>query len=167
MVALRGLAAVVFGVLAFVWPQAATTAIVLLFGAYALVEGILAVALAVANVVGERRWWVLLEGITSIVIAAITLLWPGITALALVYLVATWAIVTGILQILAAIELRREIANEWLLILSGIASVVFGVVIIMFPGAGALSILWMVAAYAIVFGALLMALGFKVRKLAH
>jgi uncharacterized membrane protein HdeD (DUF308 family) len=167
LLALRGLAAIVFGILAFVWPGATITALVMLFGAYALVEGALAVAMALTNVVGQRRWWVLLEGFTSIAISVITLLWPGVTALALLYLIAAWAIVTGVLEILAAIELRREISNEWLLILSGIASVVFGVLVIVFPGAGALSVLWMIALYAVVFGALLVALSFRVRKLGH
>jgi uncharacterized membrane protein HdeD (DUF308 family) len=167
LLALRGLAAIVFGILAFVWPEATITALVMLFGAYALVEGVLAAAMALTNVVGRRRWWVLLEGLTSIAIAVITLLWPGVTALALLYLIAAWAIVTGVLEILAAIELRREISNEWLLILSGIASVVFGVLVIVFPGAGALSVLWMIALYAVVFGALLVALSFRVRKLGR
>jgi uncharacterized membrane protein HdeD (DUF308 family) len=165
LIALRGVAAILFGILAIVWPGVTLTFLVLLFGAYALVDGLLTVFAALTNQAGERRWWVLLEGLVGIAAAVLTFLWPGATAFSLLYLIAAWAILTGVLEILAAIELRREISNEWFLILSGIASVIFGVLVILFPGAGALSVIWLMAAYAVVFGALLVVLSLRVKSL--
>jgi uncharacterized membrane protein HdeD (DUF308 family) len=166
LLALRGLAAIIFGVLAFVWPAATIAALVILFGAYAVADGILAIAAALSNVVGQqRRWSILLQGVVSLVIGIATFVWPNVTGLTLLYLIAVWAITTGILGIVVAIELRRELSNEWLLVLSGIASIVFGVLVIVFPGAGALSVLWMIAAYAVVIGVLLLGLSLRVRNL--
>jgi uncharacterized membrane protein HdeD (DUF308 family) len=167
LLALRGVAAILFGILAFVWPQETLTVFVYLFGAYVLADGVLSAAAALTLMKGRQRGWLLLQGVVGIGIAIVTFLWPSVTGLTLLYLIAIWAIVTGVLEIVTAIELRREIAGEWLLILSGVASVVFGVLVILFPGAGALSILWLIAAYAIVFGALLVALSFKLRKLGQ
>ena len=165
LLALRGVAAILFGILAMVWPGVTLTFLVLLFGAYALADGLLAVVAALTNNAGERRWWVLLEGLVGIAVAVLTFLWPGATAFSLLYLIAAWAILTGVLEILAAIELRREISNEWFLILSGIASVILGVLLVLFPGAGALSVIWLIAAYAVVFGVLLVVLSLRVKSL--
>lgn len=165
--ALRGLAAILFGILALVWPTVTITFLVLLFGSYTLVDGLLAIFAALSNTAGERRWWFLFEGFVSVAIGAITFVWPEITGVALLYVIAAWAIMTGILEIVAAIQLRRVIANEWWLVLSGIASIVFGVVVILFPGAGALSILGFIAIYALVFGVSLVALSLKIRSLGH
>jgi uncharacterized membrane protein HdeD (DUF308 family) len=166
LLALRGVAAILFGILAFVWPITTIAALVLLFGAFATVDGVLAIAAALFNMVGrQRRWSILLQGVASLVIGIATFVWPNVTALTLLYLIAVWAITTGILEIVVAIELRRELSNEWLMILSGIASIVFGVLVIAFPGAGALSVLWMIAAYAVVIGVLLLVLSFRVRSL--
>jgi uncharacterized membrane protein HdeD (DUF308 family) len=166
LLALRGLAAIIFGVMAFVWPAATIAVLVILFGAYAVADGVLAIAAALSNVVGQqRRWSILLQGVVSLAIGIATFVWPNVTALTLLYLIAVWAITTGILEIVVAIELRREMSNEWLLVLSGIASIVFGVLVIVFPGAGALSVLWMIAAYAVVIGVLLLGLSFRLRNL--
>jgi uncharacterized membrane protein HdeD (DUF308 family) len=166
MLALRGVAAIIFGVMAFVWPQGTIATLVILFGAYAVVDGVLAMAAALSNVVGpQRRWSILLQGVVSLVIGFATFVWPNVTALTLLYLIAAWAIITGVLEILVAVELRRELSNEWLLILNGIASIVFGVLVIVFPGAGAFSVLWMIAAYAVLIGVLLLVLSFRVRNL--
>ncbi len=165
LVALRGVVAILFGILAFVWPGITITVLVLLFGAYALIDGLFAVFVALTNNAGEQRWWVLLEGLVGIAVAVLTFLWPAAMAISLLFLIAAWAILTGVLEILAAIELRREISDEWLLILSGIASVIFGVLVILFPGAGALSVIWLIAAYAVVFGVLLVALSLRLRSL--
>ena len=135
MVALRGVFAIVFGVLAFLWPAIALTTLVLLFGIYALADGIFAVYTAVTHKIGAQRWWMLFAGIAGIVAGVLTFTWPGITALTLLYLIAAWAIVTGIFEILAAIELRKELSHEWLLILSGIVSVAFGILVTANPGA--------------------------------
>ncbi len=162
---LRGLAAIAFGVLTWVLPGISLSALVLLFGAYAMVDGILAAWTAIAGGKDtDYRWVLLLEGLLGIGVGVLTFVAPGITALALLFYIAIWAIATGVLEIAAAIRLREEIKNEWLLILAGLASVIFGVLIAAQPGAGALTLLWLIASYAVVFGVLLVILAFKVRS---
>jgi len=163
--ALRGLAAIVFGVLAFVWPGITLWALVLLFGAYMLVDGIFAIVAAVRAAGREARWWLLLvEGVLGVLAGLVAFLLPGITALALLYLVAAWAIFTGILQIVGAVRLRREIEGEWALILGGVLSVIFGVLLAVLPGPGILALVWLIGAYAVVSGMLLIVLAFRVRN---
>jgi len=163
--ALRGLAAIVFGVLAFVWPSITLWALVLLFGAYMLVDGIFAIVAAVRAAGREARWWLLLvEGVLGVLAGLVAFLLPGITALALLYLVAAWAIFTGILQIVGAVRLRREIEGEWALILGGVLSVIFGVLLAVLPGPGILALVWLIGAYAVVSGVLLIVLAFRVRN---
>jgi uncharacterized membrane protein HdeD (DUF308 family) len=167
-VALRGLAGVLFGLTCFLWPGLTLTVLVLLFGAYALVDGLLAVVAAVYAATQHERWGaILVEGIAGIAAGLVTFFRPGITALVLLYLIAAWAIVTGVFEIVAAVRLRKEIEGEWMLALSGVASVVLGALLIFHPGAGALGILWLIGSYAIVFGILLIALGFRLRGLAQ
>jgi uncharacterized membrane protein HdeD (DUF308 family) len=162
--AIRGVAAIIFGILAFVWPGITLAALVLLFGAYAITDGIFAVVAALNAAGRERRWWALLiEGILSIIAGVLTFILPGITALFLLYLIAFWAIVTGVFEISTAIRLRKEITGEWLMALSGIASVLFGFLLLMFPGAGALAVIWWIGAYTLVFGVLLLSLAFRLR----
>jgi uncharacterized membrane protein HdeD (DUF308 family) len=148
-------------------PGITLTALVLLYGAFALVDGVFAVA---AALFGRRRgmpWWAMLvEGLFGIAIGILTFAWPGITALALLYLIAAWAVITGVFEIAAAIRLRQEIQGEWLLALSGALSVLFGVVLVLYPGAGALAVVWLIGAYAIAFGVLLLVLGFRLRSLS-
>jgi uncharacterized membrane protein HdeD (DUF308 family) len=164
--ALRGLAAVIFGLLAFVWPGITLAALVFLFGAYALVDGIFAIVAGVRATKESEHWWLLLiEGALSVIAGIIAFTVPGITALFLLALIAGWAIFTGVLEIVAAIQMRKHISGEWLMVLSGLASVVFGVLLIINPGAGALAVVWIIGAYAIVFGILLIALGFRLRGL--
>lgn len=164
---LRGIAAILLGVITFLWPGITITALVFLFGGYALVDGVLSIAGAVRAAERRDRWGVLLiEGIVGIAAGFITMLWPAITALALVYVIAAWAIVTGAFEIAAAIRLRKVIRGEWLLALGGIASVVFGILMIIAPLAGALVIALWVGAYALVFGVVMVALGFKLRSWA-
>jgi len=164
-VALRGLLALLFGIVAFIWPGISLAALVFLFGAYALADGIFTVITALRAPEGYRRWWVLLlEGVFGVTAGVLAFVWPGITALVLLYLIAAWAIVTGIFEIAAAIRLRKEITGEWLLALSGILSVLFGVLLLAWPGAGALAVVWLIGAYAIIFGALLIALGLRLRR---
>jgi uncharacterized membrane protein HdeD (DUF308 family) len=162
---IRGIAGIIFGVITFAWPGITLTALVLLFGAYALVDGVVSLVGAVRAVRSHERWGVLtLEGVAGIGAAIITVLWPAITALSLVFVIAAWAIVTGVFEIVAAIRLRRLIQGEWLLALSGIASVIFGILLTIAPLAGFLVIAIWVGAYALVFGILLVALGFRLRN---
>jgi uncharacterized membrane protein HdeD (DUF308 family) len=162
---LRGLFAVLFGIMALAWPGITLGALVLLYGAYALADGVFAIAAVMAGRTGARPWWSLLvEGLVGIAVGIMTFAWPGITALVLLYLIAAWAVVTGIFEIVAAIRLREEIRGEWLLALSGILSILFGVTLVIWPGAGAVALVWVIGAYAIAFGALLIALGFRLRS---
>jgi uncharacterized membrane protein HdeD (DUF308 family) len=165
--ALRGLAAVLFGIMAFAWPGMTLGVLVLLYGAYALVDGVLAIIAAVAGRTSGMPWWaLLLEGVLGITVGILTFAWPGITALVLLYLIAAWAVATGVFEVVAAIRLRREIRGEWLLALSGIISVLFGVALVINPVGGALAVVWLIGAYAIAFGVLLIALGFRLRGAA-
>jgi uncharacterized membrane protein HdeD (DUF308 family) len=164
VLALRGVFAIIFGILALVWPLTALFMLVLLFGAYALVDGIFAVIAGISSIGHDRRWWaVLLEGLAGIIIGVLTFFWPGNTALILLYFIAAWALITGILEIVAAIQLRRVITNEWALALGGVLSIVFGVLLFLFPGTGALSLVWLIGAYAIIFGISLIILAFRLR----
>ena len=165
--ALRGLLAVIFGILAWIWPDLTLRVLVIFFGAYALVDGVFAL---VAAARGERqgsRWPLVIEGVAGVLAGLATLVWPDLTARVLLYLIAAWAIVTGVIEIVATIHLRREIENEVLLGLGGLASVLFGVLLIIFPGSGALALVWLIGAYAIIFGVLLIALAFRLRGLAQ
>jgi len=165
---LQGLAAVLFGVLASVWPGITVTTLVLLFGAYALVDGVSAVVGSLIHRKEYEDWWlVLLGGLSSVVAGILALVLPGITALSLLFLIAAWALVTGVLSIVTAIQIRKEIEGEWLMILGGIASVLFGLVAFVRPAAGALSLIWVIAIYAIIFGVLQVLLAFRARRWAE
>ena len=164
---LRGVLAVLFGVLAWVWPGLTLGVLVALFAAYALVDGVFALIAAFSGAGGERRLPLVLEGVLSIGAGVVAIAWPDLTTLALLYVIAAWAIITGLFEILAAVELRREIDNEWLLGLAGVGSIVFGILLVVFPGTGALALVWLIGVYAILFGVLLIALGFRLRSVAE
>lgn len=167
MLALRGVLAILFGVMALVWPGLALTTLVLLFGAYALVDGVAAIFTAFSNREVNKSWWLLaLEGLVGVLAGILTFVYPGITVFILLTLIAIWAIMTGVMQIIAAIRLREEIEGEFLLGLSGVASVIFGVLVLLFPGGGAVAIVWMIAIYSILFGVLLVALGLRFRNMS-
>jgi uncharacterized membrane protein HdeD (DUF308 family) len=164
--ALRGLVAVIFGILALIWPEQTVLALVLLFGAFALADGILAVIAGIASHRYFESWWaMLLRGVLGILIGLLTFLWPNTTALVLLYFIAAWAVLTGIFEIVAAIQLRRLIAGEWAMILSGLLSILFGVLLFVFPGAGAVALVWLIGVYAIAFGILLIVLALRLRGL--
>jgi uncharacterized membrane protein HdeD (DUF308 family) len=162
---LRGFFDVSFGVTAFVWPGITLAVLVLLYGAFALVDGSFAIAaVLVGRTRGMPSWALLVEGLAGIAVGAITFFWPGITQLALLFLIAAWAVVTGVFEIVAAVRLRKEIRGEWLLALSGVLSVAVGVALVVNPGAGLLAISWMIGTYAIIFGVLFIVLGFRLRS---
>jgi uncharacterized membrane protein HdeD (DUF308 family) len=161
---LRGLAAIAFGILTWLLPGISLVTLVLLFGAYTLVDGILGSWTAIAGRKEHEDWWVLLLwGLIGIGVGALTFLVPGITTLALLFYIAIWAIATGVLEIVAAIRLRKEIKNEWLLVFGGLVSIVFGAILMAQPVVGALALLWLIATFAVLFGLLLVLLAFKVR----
>jgi len=164
-IVLRGVAAVLFGVLAFVLPGITLAVLVIVWGAYALADGILSLIAAYrVRDQGKPFWSLVIVGLLGIAAGIVTFIWPGMTALLLLIFIAAWAIVMGIFQIIAAIRLRKEIQNEWLLGLSGVLSVLFGIIMFVQPGAGAIAVIWVIAAYAIVFGVLLIWLGLRLKK---
>jgi uncharacterized membrane protein HdeD (DUF308 family) len=164
LMAIRGLLAVLFGLAAIVWPGLTLFVLVILFGAYALVDGVVAVIVSFQERKSVRQWWVvLLGGIAGIIVGVLTFVWPAITALVLLYLIAAWAIVTGILEIAAAFSRRLPIAHEWTLVLAGILSVLFGVLLAILPGVGLLSLVWLIGIYALAFGVVLIIRAFQFR----
>jgi uncharacterized membrane protein HdeD (DUF308 family) len=162
---LRGIAAMLFGVIAFVWPGISVAALVLLFGAFALVDGVFNIVDAFGHVSRRgRRWAAFFQGLAGIAAGLIAFFLPGLTMLALVSLIAAWSLLTGTFEIVAAIRLRKRLTNEWLLVLSGILSIMLGLILIVFPLAGLVALVWWIGAYAMVIGALFLALGFKLRR---
>ena len=166
--AVRGGLAILFGIGALIWPQTTTLALVLMFGAFAMTDGIFAVATGIAARGHFERWWaILLEGLTGIVTGLLTFFWPNITALVLLYFIAAWAVITGIFEIVAAIQLRHVISGEWAMILTGLLSVVFGILLFVYPTAGIVSVVWLVGIYAIAAGILEMIFAFRLRGLGQ
>lgn len=163
---LRGIAAILFGFLAFAWPGLTLVTLVLLYGAYALTDGVCAIIAAITGGAPGSRWWLAIAGVLGVCVGVLTFMLPGMTALILLFTIAGWAIAIGVLQIIGAIRLRKEIDNEWLLILSGAISVLFGLGLVVYPGAGALSLVWLIATYAIIAGVLSIVLAFKLKKVA-
>ena len=167
-VALRGVLAILFGVIAFFWPFALWLAVAFIFGAYALLDGSMALVLAVTGHAHAGRWWALLaEGLLGVTAGVLAFLWPLLTAVTVFYLIAGWAVATGVFEIVAAIRLRKYIRGEWLLALSGVLSIILGVVLAMLPGAGMVVLAWWTAANSIVFGALLLGLAFRLRSMVR
>ena len=162
---LRGIAAIIFGILAIIWPGVTLLSLTLLWGAFTLVDGVAALYTAVFGKSGatSARWWLAIVGIAGIIAAGIAFLYPGMTALVLLWFIASWAIVIGIMQVIGAIQLRKEIEGEWLLALNGILSVAFGLLLFIRPGEGALAVIWLIGVYAIAIGVLLAVLAFRVK----
>ncbi|MEV0615276.1 HdeD family acid-resistance protein [Nonomuraea sp. NPDC050404] len=159
----RGLLAIVFGVLALIWPGITLLALVFFFGAYAFVSGLFALFAGFRH--GARsRTWLIVSGIIGILAGIVTVVWPGITSLALLYLVAFWAIFTGVAEIVAGIQLRKDIENEWMFIVGGILSVIFGVLLLLWPGAGMLSLVWLIGGFAVLYGIAMVALSLRVKN---
>ena len=168
VLALRGVIAVLFGLAAIIWPAITLKVMVLLFGAFALVDGLFSVVLGVVIRREVDDWWVwLLGGLAGVVLGVLVYRWTAITTQVLLYLIAAWGLVTGFFEILVAIRLRRIIEGEWFLILDGILSILLGLFLIVFPVPGALVLIWLVGAYAILFGVLLFALALQLRSLGN
>lgn len=167
MILVRGVLAVLFGIMVFAWPGISLLSLVLLFGAFILANGFGNVVTAIGGRKEHENWWVLLlAGLAGAALGILTFFNPGLTALALLFYIAIWAIATGLLEIVAAIRLRKEIEGEFWMALGGLASVAFGMLLVARPGEGALAVLWLIAAYAVVYGATLIMLAFKARGFA-
>lgn len=168
LVALRGVIGIVFGIVALVWPGITLLSLVLVVGAYLFIDGVFALAQAVRFRHERERWPMLLvEGVLGIAVGVVSFLAPGITALAWLYTLAAWAIITGVLEIVAAIRLRKIIQGEWLLGLTGVASIILGIALAALPAAGLIAWVWVIGIYSIVFGAALLALAFRLRSIAE
>ena len=164
LIAVRGVAAVLFGSATLIWPDATLWVLVVLWGAYALVDGVFSLAAAVAGRrIVAHRGWLVFSGLVGIAAGLVTLVWPSITALVLLYVIAFWAIVIGALMIATAVRLRAAIRHEWALAVAGAVSVLLGVVLLVTPGAGALAITWAIGWYALVSGVMLLTLAWQVR----
>jgi uncharacterized membrane protein HdeD (DUF308 family) len=163
----RGLVAVLLGLIAFFMPGATMVALISVFAAYALIHGIATLAIAFTHrEPGDSRWWMLIvEGLAGLAVAALVVFRPGVTSLALLYVIGAWGLITGVLEIAAAIRLRHVIRNEWLLALSGVLSIVFGVIMFRAPAIGALAIVYTVGIYALLFGGTTIGLGLRLRRL--
>jgi uncharacterized membrane protein HdeD (DUF308 family) len=163
---LRGLVAIAFGVIAFVWPGLTLAALTLVWGIYALADGILALWAALAATGGNtaKRWWLALGGVASILAGLVAFFYTGMTALVLLMFIAAWAIVIGVALIWGAIELWKVLDDAWLIGLNGALAIAFGVLMVARPGDGAVAVVWMIGWFAVVFGILHIALAFRLRR---
>lgn len=161
---LRGIAAIVFGVLALAWPGITLLSLVIVYGAYALVDGLFAIYAAITGGNTAPRWWLAIVGVAGVLAGIIAFVNPIIFGLTLLMLIAAWAIVSGVFEIIGAIRLRKEIDNEWWLILHGVISVLFGLLLFASPASGAVGLIWVIGIYAILGGAILCALAFRLKK---
>lgn len=166
MVLVRGVAAVLFGILTFVWPHITLLTLIVLFGFYALIDGIFLIGRAFTASERRSSWiWPALGGVVSIIAGILAFVRPGLTALALLYVIGAWAVVNGVSEIVAGFGLRHEIDHRWLLVLGGAISVIFGVLLLVRPSSGLLAVVWLIGFYAIVIGVVHIALAFRVRDL--
>lgn len=167
MLALRGVLAILFGLVALFLPGIALLAFIVVFAVYALVDGVVAVIVAIRERGSVARWgWVFVEGLLSIVAGILAFAYPGVTALVLLYIVAAWAVLTGMMEIVAAVALREYLSREWALVIAGILSILFGILLFVRPGVGLLSILWLVGIYSLLFGVLFIIRAFQLRSWA-
>lgn len=163
---IRGLVAIALGVATFIWPNITFAALVLLFGVFVFTDGVMAIAGAFGRgPMTESPWWaLLLVGLAGVAAGIITFAWPGITGLVLVYVIAAWALVAGVFEIVTAIRLRRYIEGEMLLVLIGVISIILAITFFASPGVGALTIALWIGIYALILGVLEVALAFRLRK---
>ncbi len=162
---LRGVAGILFGIAAFIWPGLTVLALTLLYGAFALADGVFSLGAALTGG-GDKAiptWWLALIGLLGIAAGCVAFLWPGLTAFALVLMIGAWAVTIGVLEIIGAIWLRKELEDEWMLIVAGLISVLFGLAVLLRPGAGALALAWAIGAYALVSGLLHVAFALRLK----
>lgn len=167
LILVKGICALVFGMLALGWPGVTMVTLVLLYGVYALSDGVCAIAAALTGGTPAPRWWLAVIGLVGIGAGIFTLLWPGITGIALLMFIASWAVVSGIFQIIGAVRLRDEIDDEWYLIASGVLSVLFGLLLVLRPEIGALSIVVVIGVFAVIYGFLQIFLALRLRQHNH
>jgi uncharacterized membrane protein HdeD (DUF308 family) len=163
----RGLVAIAFGLLALFYPAATLVTFILFYGIFALVDGVFAVVSAIRGTGMGSRWWLALVGVLGIIAGLVTYFWPGITALALLTVIGVWALIYGIFEIIGAIRLRKEIDNEWLLLIHGVLAVLFGLMVLVRPGAGALALIWLIGSFALASGIVLVVLAFGLKRHAR
>jgi uncharacterized membrane protein HdeD (DUF308 family) len=163
----RGLVAIAFGLLALFYPAATLVTLILFYGVFALVDGVFAVVSAIRGTGMGSRWWLALVGVLGIIAGLVTFFWPGITALALLTVIGVWALIYGIFEIIGAIRLRKEIDNEWLLLIHGVLAVLFGLMVLVRPGAGAVALIWLIGSFALASGIVLVVLAFGLKRHAR
>jgi uncharacterized membrane protein HdeD (DUF308 family) len=173
-VALRGVFAVVFGLFALIWPHITLLALVILFGAYVFADGLLRLVSAILGPRpgagagrGTSRGWLVVGGLAGLVVGVLTFLWPGTTVLVLLWLIAIWALVTGVMEIAAAFRLRGRVSGVWAFGLGGVLSVIFGILLLAWPATGALALIVLIGVYALVFGLVVIGLGLRLRRLGQ
>lgn len=165
MVLVRGILAVLFGIATLFMPGITLIVLVALFGGYALIDGVISSVIAIKDRKENTNWWLLLLfGLVSIAAGVITFIWPGITTISLFYVIVGWAIASGVVEVMLAIQLRKEIEGEWLLVLDGILSVAFGILLVTQPAIGLLAVLWMIGVYGIAYGVMQVVLAFRLRN---
>lgn len=162
----RGIIAILFGILAFTWPGMTLAVLVLLYGSYVAIDGVFALVGAFRGGNVPRRWWLAAVGVLSLLAAFATFAFPGLTAFILILFIGSWALLRGIMEIVGAVQVRKLIDNEWLLVLHGFVSVLFGLLVLSMPGAGALALVWLIASYAIVAGILMIGFSLRLRSVA-
>jgi uncharacterized membrane protein HdeD (DUF308 family) len=167
LILLRGVCAILFGVLTFVWPGVTLVSLVLLFGAFAFADGVFALGAAITGGTATPRWWLAVVGLLGILAGLATIASPGITAVVLQFFIAGWAIASGVMQIIGAIQLRKEIEGEWFLVLAGALWVLFGLTLLLRPGVGALALLYTIGSFAILYGILEIAFAMRLRRHAQ
>jgi uncharacterized membrane protein HdeD (DUF308 family) len=160
--AVRGILAILFGIIALVWPGISLLALTYLFGAYALINGLVAIVSAIRGRSTIKSWWaVLIEGLAGVAIGLLTFFWPHVTILALLLLIATWSVIIGILEIGIAFSSRAATGERWMIGIAGALSIIFGILLFTHPGAGLLAMIWLLGFYSIVWGIILIAHSFQ------
>ena len=167
LILLRGVLAIVFGIIALVLPGVALISFIWIFGVFAFVDGIFSIGAAITGGTMAPRWWLAIVGLAGIAVGVLAVAWPDVTALVLLTFIGVWAIVRGLFEIVGALSIRQHIENEWMLVAAGALSVLFGAVVLIAPGAGALALLWLIGAYAVVAGLMLVGFAFRLRAHRH